>query len=151
MKLVGILGGGIVALLLVGVVSCIACSGGESGRRAPLGLALGNITQQCTQFPDGSAAAYYLAPNVRGQFQSVICQVNANTALAIANPVATPEYGVVGSSYEAQVTASGANIERCSLFQNAAATSVIVACSMPDPATGSDALFIAYVQSPGLF
>jgi len=152
MKKVGLIGGVIGAvLLMVILIAVIAGSGGESGRRTPLGLALTNITQQCAQYPDGSAAAYFVAPNVRAQFQPVICQVNANTIAAIANEAATPEYGVIGSAYEANISAAGANPERCSLFQNAAATGVVVACGMPDPATAADALFIAYIQGPGLF
>ena len=150
--MIAMIGGGVgLLLLIIIIIGAIACSGGESGRRTPLGLALTGITQQCVQFPDGSAAAYYVAPPVRAQFQAVICQVNANTVSAIANAEHTPEYAVIGSSFEAQTRGAGADPERCSLFQDATATAVIIACSMPDPANGADALYIAYVQNPANF
>jgi len=150
MKLLGIIGGGVGLLLLVMIVLIVTLSGGESGRRAALNRTLGAVIQQCGQFPDGSAAAYYIAPNVRAQYQAAICQINANTQNAIANADATPEYGV-GDAHTALIQASGATPDSCSTFQDANATAIIIGCAMIDPATNAEAMYINFIQNPGGF
>jgi len=152
MILIGAGVGGLVLILLVVVISAMAC-GGDSGRREVIADSLAQVIEQCRTLPDGSSAAYFAAPGARARLQPILCQVTSNTEAAIRNEDRTPEYGVEGSTVEQIIRASGVpDISRCSIFQNDnSGTAMVVGCAMPNPVTGEDAMFLTHLVNPAVF